>query len=169
MPGFTLKKHPAKVAHVNPREEKHGEEPVLGCDIKISADVPNSFLTQLAPTLKSALYKAEGDEAGTQRPLIDDGTHLPVLMYPQLGDLAWDVKMVGARLILHGAKKVDDVEIVGEVNALKLAPKEGGTVAILFRCQTEPAPAQVAAVCALLGQQVKVSVLAGEAGAGEEE
>lgn len=165
---FVLKKQVAKVAHVNLREEKHGEEPVLACDVKVTADVPNSFLTQISPTLKSALYQPEGEGAGTQAPLIDDGTHLSVLRFPQLGALKWEVKMAGAEVILHGAKKADDVVLVGEVNELRMAPKEGGTVEITFRCQFAPIPEQVAAVGALLGHQVKVSVRPGD-GSGSDE
>ena len=160
---FSLKKQSAKVAHVNLREEKHGDDPVLACDVKITTDVPNTFLSQLSPHLKASLYQAEGDGAAAQAPLLEDGTHLPVLRYPQLGVLKWDMKMMGAAVTLHGAKKADDVLLACEVNELRLAPKEGGTVEITFRCQFIPEPEQVAAVGAMLGRQVKVSVRPGDA------
>ena len=166
---FSLKKQSAEVAHVNLREEKHGEDPVLACDVKVVADVPNTFLSQLSPTLKASLYQAEGVGAELQAPLLEDGTHLPVLRYPQLGTLKWDVKMGGATLVLHGAKKADDVRLAGEVNELRLVPKEGGTVEITFRLQFIPEPEQVAAVGALLGRQTKVSVLPGDAADSDEE
>lgn len=69
---FVLQKIAAVLAHVNLGEEKHGDEEVLRYDLKLDADVGNDFLTQLEPTLKAALYRAEG-ESGEQAPLIDDG------------------------------------------------------------------------------------------------
>jgi len=155
---FSLKKQSAKVAHVNLREEKHGDEPVLACDVEVTADVPNTFLSQLSPTLKASLYQAEGAQVGAQTPLIDDGTHLPVLLYPQLGRIAWELKMPAAHVVLHGARKSEDVVLVADVNKLRLSPKEGGTVEIQFRCQFPPVPEQVGAVGAMLGRTVKVSV-----------
>ena len=166
---FILEKVSSKIAHVNLREERHGEDPVLACDVKVTADVPNTFLSQLSPTLKASLYQAEGEGADAQAPLLEDGTHLPVLRYPQLGSLKWDVKMMGAAVVLHGAKKADDVVLGCEVNELRMVPKEGGTVEITFRCQFIPEPEQVAAVGAMRGRQVKVSVRPGDATAQDEE
>lgn len=157
---FKLDKQSAKIAHVNLREEKHGEDPVLACDVKIVADVANDFLTQLSPTLKASLYQAEGEGSSAQPPLIDDGTHLPVLRFPQLGPLKWDAKMPAASVTLHSRPKV---ELVADVNDLRLEPKEGGTVEITFRCQLEPNPEQVGQLGALLGHTVKVSVAPNDA------
>ncbi len=44
---FNLEKHTAKIAHINLREERHGDDPVLAVDIKVTADVPNDFLSYL--------------------------------------------------------------------------------------------------------------------------
>ena len=85
---------------------------------------------------------------------------LPGVVASSLGRLA---------VTLHGAKKADDVLLVCEVNELRLAPKEGGTVEVTFRCQFIPEPEQVAAVGAMLGRQVKVSVRPGEATATDDE
>jgi hypothetical protein len=156
---FTLQKVPATLAHVNLGEEMHGDEPVLRFDLKLTADVGNDFLSQLDPTLKAALYRAEGEGSSLQAPLLDDGTHLPVLRFPSMGVIPWEGKMPIARVLLHGARKKDEVTIDGDVDKIRLVPKEGGTVELTFRVQFQPLEEQLGAVPLLLQQkQIKVSV-----------
>ena len=155
---FHLEKPAAKVAHINLREEKHGEEAVLAVDVKITADVPNDFLSYLSPTLKWSLY----DKEPGQGELIPDDTHMPHLRYSALGDLKWDGDMPKAVVTIHGLKKVYDFELVADVNNLRLEPKEGGTVAIAFRLQLLPTAGQSAALVGYLGKEVKISVVPAE-------
>lgn len=167
MSRFTLLKQQAKVAHVNLREEKHGDDPVLGADVKLVADVSNDFLGQLSGTLKSALYASDVEATG-QLSLVDAEQHLPVLRYPQLGPLTWAGDF-DAALTFHGAKKADDVVFEkAHIGKLSFAPKEGGTVEVTFRAQVHPGADGAGALAALLGQSPKVSVapadLAGSSG-----
>ena len=155
---FHLEKHAAKVAHINLREEKHGEEAVLAVDVKITADVPNDFLSYLAPELKWSIY----DKQPGQGELIPDDTHLPHLRYPQLGELKWDGDMAKAQVTIHGAKPTHDFNLDADVNGLRLEPKEGGTVAITFRLQLLPTSGQSAALVGYLGKEVKISVVPAE-------
>lgn len=165
---FALKKQAAKVAHLNLREEKHGEDPVLACDVKVSADVPNTFLDQISPTLRSSFYMAEGEGEASQPGLLADESHLPVLRHPFLGQQDFvGVEMPLVRVAFHGHKKADEVEITGEVNQLRGVLKEGGTVAIVFRVQFLPEDDQVGKLSALLGHAIKVSVFPVEAPASD--
>ena len=154
---FVLTKAPAVLEHVNLGEEKHGDESVLRYDLKIKADLPNSFLSLLDPSLKSSLYRAEGEAPGDQAGLLEDGTHLPVLRYPAMGDLTWEGRMPAASVVLHGARKKDLVELEGDVDKIRLSCKEGGTVEVTFRVQFLPTDEQLGAVPALL-QQKKFAV-----------
>jgi len=157
MSRFKLEKLQAKVAHVNLREEKHGEDPVLGADVKLVADVSNDFLGQLSGTLKSALYASDVEATG-QLSLVDASEHLPVLRFPQLGPLTWSGDF-DAVLTLHGAKKADDVVFEkARINKIALAPKEGGTVELTFRAQVHPGADGAGALAAFLGQSPRVSV-----------
>lgn len=152
---FTLQKIAAVLAHVNLGEEKHGEEDVLRYDLKLTADVGNDFLTQLEPTLKAALYRAEG-ESGEQAPLIDDGTHLPVLRFPAMGTIAWEGRMPMAKVLISGGRK--KIALEADVDKVRLVPKDGGTVALTFRVQFIPDEEQLGLMPALLQtKQVKVS------------
>lgn len=158
MSSFTLKKQSAKVEHINLREEKHGEEPVLGVDVTIVADLPNDFLAQLAPTLKASLYATDVEALG-QLSLVEASEHMPVLRYPAMGPISWECAF-GAEFVLHGAKKAEDV-VFGDakVKKVSLAPKEGGTVELTFKAQANPGADGAGLLAAFLGRTVKVSVM----------
>ena len=151
---FHLEKHLCKVAHINLREEKHGEESVLAVDLKFTADVPNDFLSYLAPTLKWSLYEKEPG----QGELLPDDAYLPHLRHPQLGVMAWSGDMTKAEVILHGATERYDMELEANVGKLKFEPMEGGTVAITFSATLKPNVGQSAALVVYLGKDVQVSV-----------
>lgn len=59
----------------------------------------------------------------------------------------------------HGAKKADDLVLGANVNEIRLAPKEGGTVEVTMRAQTLPEPGMIARVVEFLGRSAKVSVV----------
>lgn len=152
---FSLKKQTAEIAHLNLREEKHGDDDVLAVDVKVVTNVPNDFLSQLHPTLKWSLY-SKGEDG--QQELVEDKGHLPHLRYSALPQLAWAGTMKGATFVVHGAKKADDLSFEAEVGKLRLECKEGGTVMVTFRASVLPTAEQSGALAALLGQEAKVSV-----------
>lgn len=147
---FSLKKHKGKVTHLNVREEKHGDDPVLACDIKIKADIANKFLDELSPGLRTALF---GPGAQTE---VDD--HLTLLRFPQLAPVKWNVAMVAGEFVLHGAKKENDLSFECDVKECTLACKEGGTVEVTFQAAVQPTPEESGQLAAFLGKDVKVSV-----------
>ena len=151
---FNLEKQAAKVAHINLREEKHGDDSVVAIDVKITTDVPNDFLSYLAPTLKWSLY----DKQPGQGELIPDDKHLPHLRYPQLGEIKWGDDMAGAQVLIQNMTMPGDLELTADVNKLVLVPKEGGTVEVAFRLQLQPSPKQSAALVGYLGQMVRITV-----------
>lgn len=156
-----LKKKPCRITHINVREEKHGEEPVTAVDITVAADMPNSFLDDLAPGLRGALYRAEGERVGEAQDLLGDKDHLSVLRYPQLGEIAWGDKLVAAKITLAGASKADalePMEFEADVNKVRLALKEGGTVEAELRIQFLPDPGQVGEAAAFLGKKAKITI-----------
>lgn len=153
---FSLKKQPSKVVHINVREEKHGEEAVLAVDVKVQADVSNDFLDQLSPGLRAALYRKEGEEPGENTDL--EAGHLAVLRFPQIMPFEWKDEMVDAKVVIHGHSKADNIDLSGDVNQVRLAPKEGGTVELTYRVQVLPTPEDSGRLAAVLGKKAKVSV-----------
>ena len=104
---FELSKHKAVIAHLNIREEMHGEEKILAEDIKIQADVPNDFLSYLAPTLKWSLFDRPD---AAQVELIKEDGHMPRLRYSQLAPIAWEGKMERATFVIHPPGKAKEFE-----------------------------------------------------------
>lgn len=163
---FTLKQQKSTLAHLNVRIEKHGEDNVLANDIKIQADVANTFLNQLAPGLLPALYKAEGEQAEIQMP----DAHLPVLIHENLEPLGFAVNMTGATFIIHGHKKADNIEFAdAKIKKIVCDCKQGGTVSITFKVQVLPEPEHAGKVDLLLGGDVKVSLFGGQVSAAVED
>ena len=113
---FELEKVKGKIAHLNVREEKHGEDPVLAVDVKIKADVTNKFLDELSPGLRQAFFAKEG---AAQPDLEED--HLTVLRFPQLAPQKWNVNLIGGEITLHGARKADDLAFQGNVKSATFA------------------------------------------------
>jgi len=155
---FHLSTHEVKIAHLNVREERHGEESKLAVDIKLAGVVPNDFLSYLHPALKAALYGPREDQGS----LIDDAGHLPALRFSALPSLRWVAQFTGF-VTLHGAKQKDDLVMSGDIDKLVLEPMDGGSVGVTFRVQTLPEPGQVGKIANLLGTTVKVTVTPQEA------
>lgn len=154
-----LKKKPCRITHVNVREEKHGEESVTAVDLTVLSDMPNSFLDDLSKGLLTALYRAEGEAAGETADV--DKDHLGVLRHPQLGELPWGDKLVAAKITLAGVSKADGLapmEFEADVNKVRLALKEGGTVETTFRIQFLPEANQVGDAAAFLGKKAKITI-----------
>jgi hypothetical protein len=154
---FTLKKQIANLAHLNLRDEKHGEDTKLAADLKIKADVPNSFLDEIAPGLLASLYTTD-DEQGA---LLDDG-HLPVLRYPMLEPLKCAVTPITGALVILGGEDEDDMDFDVTIKKIELDCHAGGTVAITFSAATLPDATQVGKLSAMLGGPITVSLFGGE-------
>lgn len=159
---FTLAKQRAKIAHLNFRQEMHGDEPVLAVDVKVEADVTNDFLSELSPTLKWSLYDKAEDVQGS---LVAEAGHMPRLRYPDLGALKWAGKMEGVEFVLQGLAEKKGLALTGALDKLRLECKEGGTVAISWSAAVRPTEAQSAKMAGMLGQDVLVSVSGGTAAA----
>ena len=152
---FELSKHKAVIAHLNIREEMHGEEKILAEDIKIQADVPNDFLSYLAPTLKWSLFDRPD---AAQVELIKDDGHMPRLRYSNLAPISWEGKMERATFVIHPPGKAKEFEFEGTVDKLVLDCKDGRTVAISFKVSIHPTPEETGRLAGLLGQEHKISV-----------
>lgn len=146
---FSMSNQAAKLAHINVREEKHGEESVPAVDLTIKCDVPNTFLANLAPTLRWSLY----DKAATVDAV--DPDHMPVLRYPSMDPFRWRGE---ARALVAFPGTKPRLEFVAKVNNLDLDPLEGGTVRISFRVQAVVESPEIGVLAALLGADIKVSI-----------
>lgn len=150
---FNLQSQAAKLVHINVREEKHGDEPVPAIDLKISADLQNTFLSQLHPTLCWSLY-----DKSPSHDLVDD-THMPVLRYKAIEPVRWKGDIKEALITLVGAPEAGNIEFVASVSKLVLECLEGGTVRIGFMVQAVVDAHMIGQLAGLLGQDIEISVV----------
>ncbi|MFM0393744.1 hypothetical protein [Paraburkholderia phytofirmans] len=124
------------VQHINTRVEFHGEEERLALDLTIKADLPNTALDDLSPTLRRSLYDAD-----RQADIVDpDST--PLLRNPQLGTLRWAGRFNGVKLGLRDAEADDRLRDLHFVDArmdrVRFQPKEGGTCSFVWHVHVYP-------------------------------
>lgn len=152
-PHVVFTKHLCKFAHINIREEKHGDEPVPGADLKLVANVSNAWLLNLAPGLREALY------ARTKRDLFpDEPDHYPDLRFPAMAVIDWVGEWDDAYFSVDGPLKRDRMQFRGKVAKVRIDCRDGGTVIVTFRVSLEPDSGQVGKLVALLGKEEKVTV-----------
>ena len=132
---WTLANKQGQMLHMNTRTEKAGDEDRLACDLKISVTVANTFLDVLSPGLRSAFYGRP-----TDKDLLDEEDHRPVLLFPQLAPIEWDRDWTSVRVTLHyGVRDDGDVVLEGAtINKLVLILKDGGSIEARFRVQWHP-------------------------------
>ncbi|MBB5411661.1 hypothetical protein HDG34_005622 [Paraburkholderia sp. HC6.4b] len=127
--------HPVRLEHINTRVEFHGEEERLALDLTIKADLPNTALDDMSPTLRSSLYEAD------RQPDIVDPDSTPVLRNPQLGTLHWAGKFAGVKLALRDEDRdgLGDLRFVdARLDRVHFQPKDGGTCSFIWHIHVYP-------------------------------
>lgn len=151
------------LANINARSELHGEEREPAGDLKLTSDVPNDVLSELHPSLKSALYHY--DDA-RETDLADRGKRgepgfLPHLRFRELeGPLKWSGEMLGAAVEIGvpGVRERIRLEAC-RVNGVQITPKDGGTVGFSIRIQCHPDERAFGRLCTLAQQEVEVWIV----------
>jgi hypothetical protein len=154
---FSLERQQVKLADVNPRAERHGEEHVIAADLKLEANMDNGCLAFFHPTLKSLLYFKDESVVND---LVDQIHEAPNLRYKALGlPLKWTTEIIGASVSVHTPVSGKDIELdMCGVNNFQLEPMEGGTVKLTFRVQAHPSERDLGKLCSMIQQDVEVSV-----------
>jgi hypothetical protein len=151
---FTLVKERCTLANLNIRTEMHGDERQRAVDLQFDFSGANNLLAKLHPDLRHAFYKQQD----TQDMLSND--HTPVLRFPLMGPISWDLEIPRTRLQLHGETPADDVVLGdGKTNKFKLTLMDGGTVKWHFRVQfSNPDDKAIAGLSRFLNDTVPVSL-----------
>jgi hypothetical protein len=150
------------LASVNARSEIHGDERQGAGDLGFSAKLPNDILSELHPSLKSALYYLDKAKPGdlVDQARVDEPGYLPHLRYPEIGSrFKWEVEMADVTVEITG-KDGREVKLTGaKLNDINFAPLDGGTVDFKFRIQAHPDAKQFGKLCAgLIQTEVTVTV-----------
>lgn len=153
-----LKNQTVRLTSFNPRAELHGEDPKPAADLTLEAKLPNSVLSELAPSLKAFLYMKDDEQADLVSGA--DPEHLTRLRFPKMSPFKWSEEIVGATVTIHyGATGRGDVTLPGcIVGKYRVTPEEGGTVILSMQVQAHPDEQQAGKVCMLVGTQIQVTI-----------
>lgn len=151
---FTLVKERCMLANMNIRTELHGDERKRAVDLQFDFSGANNLLAKLHRELRHAFYKSQD----TKDMVTED--HTPVLRFPLMGAVSWDLEIPRTRLHLHGETPADDVILGdGKTNKFKLVMLDGGTVKWHFRVQfSNPDDKAIAGLSRFLNDTVPVSL-----------
>lgn len=140
---------PVKLAHLNCREERHGDESVAAIDLKFVREAGNSQLSMLHPDLRAALYDTDDDERPGLAGIEPIATKL---RFPAMPQFAWDLEMTGCEVEVDYGLGLESNIVLADckVNQFRVECRPGGTTLITFRVQTSNFPE--GAVDKLLGK-----------------
>jgi hypothetical protein len=126
----------AKVASVNCRKERHGENLVLAVDVDLKISCTAEILDQLDPTLKEHVY----------------GEHGP--RYPEIGSYSWRREFENHELKL-GKSTFKEVTL----RKISFTPDAGESVALSLQATWYPNAKDVGPLADLIGERVTISTV----------
>jgi hypothetical protein len=149
----------AKLANVNIRAEKDGDDPVLAIDLALQIDLAAERVDDIVPGLHAFLYDGAAVPAQGQIPGTERATEL---RFPSLGPLTLDKDLPGFALTVameHGIGDPTSVDLEDvELGKFKIAAKTGGTVLLTCRAQARPNEEQLATLATMLEQAVTLTL-----------
>lgn len=153
---FELTQQTLRLAHVNPRIEKHGDERVPAVDIRLVYRTSNDALAWFDPGLKAALYSRPETED-----LVADPGHMPNLRFPLLLKFRWAKEYAGYGLTWHaGVDARDDIVLdMVDLDRFGVECMEGGTVEISFRARSNKVdPSIIGRLCGQMESPISISL-----------
>lgn len=151
-PEFSLDKQSGKLKNINLREEKHGDEDIVACDLTFIVPISNMQLAEFHPMMRHAFYY---NKDVPQADLVDrEPTNIK---FPQMGAFKWELSMEPCAFVIHWG--ITPVELLGaKVGKFVLEPREGGTVDVKFQVQALPTPEVVGRLSGLMGKSLELSL-----------
>lgn len=149
---FRLKEKSAKLINLNIRPENHGDEKVLGCDLRFEIEAENTVLDMFDPELRKHFFK---EKPAAERDLVEQGQDdsLTVRRFPNIKKaIEWEYRGVGYRLEINiGISGYEDIYAIDtKLDKWKFELQEGGTVKYSFRVQCHPEPEEIGRLSELL-------------------
>lgn len=159
MPAFELKEHPASIANVNNRIQRHGEERQLAADIKFNLSAPNNILDAFDPSLRKDLFRKPG--RGEQQSLPQIGEALTEVKHTCLEPLKLNHEFTGYELQIDGHLDGTEPIVLVDVKLKKFVatPREGGSVDLSFTASAEIDSSEAAELTeAFLREDIRLSL-----------
>jgi hypothetical protein len=160
---FDLENATVKLASVNARAEKHGEDTKPALDLKIEASCPSSVLIHFHPELRQHLFKR--DENPDLVDQVVEGDGLTVLRYSRLGALKWDWEGAGySATVDYGMGGESNIQLQDvKVDHFSFEPQNGGSVAVTFRIIAHPDSVDVGKLCEFIQRDIELTLTPPEA------
>lgn len=128
-----------RLANLNLRAEKHGDDTKPALDMKIEATCASSALIHFHSELRQHLFMEDPNPDLVDQ--VAEGDALTILRYPKMGAIKWDWEGQGYTATvdygLGGASNInlgDDLKL----DHFVFEPMNGGSVAISFRIIAHP-------------------------------
>lgn len=155
---FELENATVKLASVNPRAERHGEDTKPALDLKIEVTCPSSALIYFHPELRQHLFKK--DENPDLVDQVSDGDGLTGLRYPKMGGIKWDWEGTGySAEVDYGMGGDSNITLSDvKVDHVTLEPLNGGSVNITFRIIAHPEPDDVGKLCEFIQRDIELTL-----------
>jgi len=148
---FELNEARVRVANVNPRAEKHGEENKLAVDIKIEATLPGDTLNAFDPGLRAALYRdlRKGEQADL--PGIGDNK-FGAVRFPLVKPVVWDEEFTGYAMSIGTGLGLSEPVRLSDVTLRKFVfePMQGGSLGLTFSIVAHPDTDDAGVLCATI-------------------
>ena len=129
-----------KLANLNLRAEKHGDDTKPALDLKVEATCASTVLIHFHSELRQHLFKK--DENPDLVDQVTEGDGLTVLRYPKMGPIKWDWEGIGYRGVVDYGLGDDESNIdLGDdlkLDHFVIEPLNGGSVNISFRVIAHP-------------------------------
>lgn len=145
-----------ELAHLNTRREKHGDEPEIGNDLKLSGRMPNAVLEKFSPQLRPAFYIGDAN-----RPALPGVDSMPNRINPEVASVVFVRKMESVKLTIHDAEFPERTAVLvdGKIKQFHFEMLDGGTVIVTFTVSfSAPDEDEIAKVRRVLFQTVPVSL-----------
>lgn len=158
---FSIQQQIAKLAHLNVRAEKHGDEDQGAADLKIELTASNGILAEFHPVLRSSFYKAPETPENQEDIFQPDPDALTVRRF---GDLIQTFRLKhavkGATVTIgFGLGGPSDIELeTADVDKFTCELMEGGSVHLTFRVACHPTADQIAKLYEILGGEIEITV-----------
>lgn len=143
-----------KLANVNPRAEKHGEDTKPALDLKIEATCPSTALIHFHSELRQHLFKKDENPDLVDQIVENDG--LTVLRYPEMGAIKWDIEMTGYTVEVDYGMGGDSNIVLTDVKLdhFTIEAMSGGSVSITFRMIAHPEAGDVGKLCEFIQRDI---------------
>lgn len=153
---FEMENCRCKLAHMNLRTEKHGDDDVRAVDLKFERVGANTLLDELVPGLCAALYQRP--QAGNQTDAFNG--ELTSLAFPQIEmPLRISGEWPGYKASIAAGLDPDDALVLtSELKKQRVEAVQGGSAKHEFTLSTYPNNEEIGRLASALGHEVELTL-----------